>query len=35
MALANALTIVPEDVPVIEPGDEVTVVMLDWQQGEV
>ena len=34
MALANALTIVPEDVPVIEPGDEVTVLMLDWQPGE-
>jgi len=34
MALANALTIVPEDVPVIEPGDEVTVMMLDWSRGE-
>ena len=34
MSLANALAIVPEDVPAVEPGDEVSVIMLDWTQGE-
>jgi molybdopterin molybdotransferase len=34
MSLANALAVVPEDVPAVEPGDEVTVIMLDWTQGE-
>jgi molybdopterin molybdotransferase len=34
MSLANALAVVPEDVPVVEPGDEVSVIMLDWTQGE-
>ncbi len=29
MTLANALTIVPEDVPIVEPGDEVTVMLLE------
>ena len=29
MALANALAIVPEDVPAIEPGDEVECIVLD------
>ena len=28
MALANALIVVPEDVAVIEPGDEVTCLIL-------
>jgi molybdopterin molybdotransferase len=34
MSLANALAIVPEDVSAVEPGDEVSVIMLDWTQGE-
>jgi molybdopterin molybdotransferase len=34
MSLANALAVVPEDVPAVEPGEEVTVIMLDWSQGE-
>jgi molybdopterin molybdotransferase len=34
MSLANALLVVPEDVPVVEPGDEVSAIMLDWTQGE-
>ena len=29
MALANALAVVPEDVPAIEPGDEVECLLLD------
>ena len=28
MALANALTVIPEDVDAVEPGDEITVIML-------
>jgi molybdopterin molybdotransferase len=34
MAAANALTVIPEDVDVVEPGEEITVMMLDWSQGE-
>jgi molybdopterin molybdotransferase len=34
MSLANALAIVPEDVPAVAPGDEVSAIMLDWTQGE-
>jgi molybdopterin molybdotransferase len=34
MAIANALTVIPEDVDVVEPGEEITVMMLDWSQGE-
>jgi molybdopterin molybdotransferase len=34
MASANALTIVPPDVDVVEPGEEVDVLMLDWSHGE-
>ncbi|MGQ9572335.1 MAG: molybdopterin molybdotransferase MoeA [Dehalococcoidia bacterium] len=34
MAAANALTVIPEDVDVVEPGEEITVMMLDWGQGE-
>ncbi len=32
MALANGLMIVPEGVPSVRPGDEVTVQMLDWNE---
>ena len=31
MSAANALTIIPEDVPVANPGDEIDVMMLDWE----
>ncbi len=31
MSAANALTIIPEDTPVAEPGDEIDVLMLDWE----
>jgi molybdopterin molybdotransferase len=34
MSAANALAVVPEDVPAVEPGEEVSVIMLDWTQGE-
>jgi molybdopterin biosynthesis enzyme len=34
MAAANALTVIPEGVGVVEPGEEITVMMLDWSQGE-
>ena len=34
MVVANALAIVPEDVSAIEPGDEVTVIMLNWSHNE-
>ncbi|MGB6836078.1 MAG: hypothetical protein WBF66_00055, partial [Dehalococcoidia bacterium] len=34
MAIANALTVIPEDVDVVEPGEEITVIILDWSQGE-
>jgi molybdopterin biosynthesis enzyme len=34
MTAANALTVIPEDVDVVEPGEEITVMMLDWSQGE-
>jgi molybdopterin molybdotransferase len=30
MSAANALTILPEDQPSAEPGDEIDVMMLDW-----
>ncbi|MGH2633394.1 MAG: molybdopterin molybdotransferase MoeA [Tepidiformaceae bacterium] len=32
MSAANALTIIPEDQPSAEPGDEIDVMMLDWEQ---
>lgn len=32
MSAANALTIIPEDQPTAEPGDEIDVMMLDWEQ---
>jgi molybdopterin molybdotransferase len=34
MRKANALTLIPADVDVVEPGDEIDVVMLDWSRGE-
>jgi molybdopterin molybdotransferase len=34
MVRANALTLIPADVEVVEPGDEVDVLMLDWSRGE-
>jgi molybdopterin molybdotransferase len=33
MSAANALTVIPEDVPVVEPGEEIDVMMLDWRHG--
>ena len=32
MAFANALAIIPEDVPAVRPGDRVQVLMLDWPE---
>jgi molybdopterin molybdotransferase len=34
MMKANALTIIPAEVDVVEPGDEIDVLMLDWSRGE-
>jgi molybdopterin molybdotransferase len=34
MVAANALTAIPEGVEVVEPGEEITVMMLDWSHGE-
>ena len=34
MTRANALTIIPADVDVVEAGDEIDVMMLDWSRGE-
>ena len=31
MSAANALAIIPEDQPSAEPGDEIDVLMLDWE----
>ncbi len=31
MSAANALTIIPEDQPRADPGDEIEVMMLDWE----
>ncbi len=31
MSAANALTIIPEDLPAAFPGDEIDVMMLDWE----
>ncbi len=31
MSAANALTIIPEDQPQANPGDEIDVMMLDWE----
>jgi molybdopterin molybdotransferase len=34
MSRANGLTIIPADVDVVEPGQEIDVLMLDWSRGE-
>jgi molybdopterin molybdotransferase len=34
MVRANGLTIIPADVDVVEPGQEIDVLMLDWSRGE-
>jgi len=34
MMRANALTIIPAGIDVVEQGDEVEVLMLDWSRGE-
>jgi len=34
MAYANGLTVIPPEVDVVEPGEEIDVLMLDWSQGE-
>jgi molybdopterin molybdotransferase len=31
MSAANALTVIPEDLPRANPGDEIDVMMLDWE----
>jgi molybdopterin molybdotransferase len=33
MSIANALTVIPEDVSVVEAGEEIEVMMLDWRRG--
>jgi len=34
MVRANGLTIIPADVDLVEPGQEIAVLMLDWSRGE-
>ncbi|HET9476187.1 MAG TPA: gephyrin-like molybdotransferase Glp [Dehalococcoidia bacterium] len=34
MMRANALTVIPPDVDVVQAGDEIEVIMLDWSRGE-
>jgi molybdopterin molybdotransferase len=34
MMKANALTLIPAEVDVVEPGEEIEIVMLDWSRGE-
>ena len=34
MMFANALTVIPAGREVVEPGEEIEVIMLDWSQGE-
>lgn len=34
MVRANGLTLIPADVDVVEAGEEVDVIMLDWSRGE-
>jgi len=34
MMRANALTLIPAEVDVVEPGEEIDVIMLDWSKGE-
>jgi molybdopterin molybdotransferase len=31
MSRANGLTVIPEDLPSAEPGDEIDVMMIDWE----
>jgi molybdopterin molybdotransferase len=31
MSAANALAVIPENVPAANPGDEITCIMLDWE----
>jgi len=34
MVRANALTLIPAEIDVVEPGEEIEVIMLDWSRGE-
>ena len=34
MMRANALTLIPAEVDVVEAGEEIDVIMLDWSRGE-
>jgi molybdopterin molybdotransferase len=34
MAMANGLAMIPADVDVVEPGEQIDVLMLDWSRGE-
>jgi molybdopterin molybdotransferase len=34
MMRANALTLIPAEIDVVEPGEEIEVIMLDWSRGE-
>ena len=34
MMRANALTLIPAEIDVVEPGEEIKVMMLDWSRGE-
>ena len=34
MSAANGLTVIPEDLPQAAPGDEIDVLMIDWEQPE-
>jgi hypothetical protein len=34
MMKANALTLIPADVDVVEAGEEIDVLMIDWSRGE-
>ena len=34
MMRANALTLIPAEIDLVEPGEEIEVIMLDWSRGE-
>jgi len=34
MVRANALTLIPANVDIVEPGEEIDVMMIDWSRGE-
>jgi hypothetical protein len=34
MMKANALTLIPADIDVVEAGEGIDVLMLDWSRGE-